>query len=280
MNVAMREVRYCPVTGNQPLTCSRKGFAASCRKFQEQAALKKNRMATYCRICRGASVPKNVTFVEVAELQNNRNREETMATDRGACESCGKECVRKSHISKMVCSTCQVVRIAAKNNPATVLAALQEFGNMPDPAVDVVPDAEVEALREKLTAAKQELVEVAEALGKTDNETIGLVWLAKERMALIKRLDEAWKGEEVAKLAAEKKVEQLKEQLDYLESTTIVSSRPSIKSNGNGTAPGGRLPDIFWQMLERRLEQKISGLTIDDFREIAGLVKADGVSSC
>jgi hypothetical protein len=64
--------KYCPITGNQPISCTRKGFAASCAKFREHANRKWSGKANvpssiqsdYCLICQG-EVPGNVTFIDL-----------------------------------------------------------------------------------------------------------------------------------------------------------------------------------------------------------------------
>lgn len=146
--------KFYPITGNQPMTCTRAGWDASCRKFQaleknsyEKISTRHDHLTKYCSICMGDYIPDNVTFIDIPqgveitcglripEIKKPLTEEKEMAGRRytaGNCECCGKKRNLTSHHGKTVCSSCINFRISAKNSPELVIDALKEFGNLPE----------------------------------------------------------------------------------------------------------------------------------------------------
>jgi len=124
-------IKYCPITGNNPLTCTKTGFLAACAKFQAYDcrihARKDKYHNDYCRICQG-EIPANVTFINLAE----KIKEHTMGKEKRfqtICYSCNLEKTCSNHYGKPVCSSCMPLRIAAKNYPERLELAMRDFGH-------------------------------------------------------------------------------------------------------------------------------------------------------
>lgn len=104
----------------------------------------------------------------------------TNASKTGKCHACGKTKNLIAHLGKRVCSACMPVRIAAKNNPEVVVAALREFGGLPtkvknDTSVQVINDLKAEitdlsaenaALREKIASMTEPDSNLVESICK------------------------------------------------------------------------------------------------------------------
>ena len=193
--------KYCPATGNQPLTCTRTGFAASCAKFREHANRKWTGKANlpisiqsdYCVICQGR-VPDNVTFIEIDEKYQTEKI--IMASSKkflGKCDSCGGDKVLSKHYGKSVCSSCLAFRIGCKSHPDWVVAALEEFGNLP-----VVDGSHVPPGDEK----QAEIIETVKKILKVQaNEDV--LETATRRMLVLAQLEESYLQEAKALSDAE-----------------------------------------------------------------------------
>jgi len=177
MNIEIPVMKYCPVTGNMPLTCTRKGFTRSCEKFQRAAEsgwTSRTDMAgnatvkDYCLICRG-TVPGEVTFIGLEKLKKERKSMSGTSFVKGTCELCGKTKNVATHYEKKVCNTCIALRTGAKNSPDLLITALQEFGNMPEmqekkvvvEKVDLGALEPCEILKIRATDAEDEALELS-----------------------------------------------------------------------------------------------------------------------
>jgi len=208
--------KYCPATGNQPLTCTRKGFAASCAKFRAHAKRKwtgksllpRSIQSDYCLICQG-DVPDNVTFIDVPlcdrpqgdmiDVQivspdrdkQTSTKENTMPaskTFKGICDSCGGEKTLAKHFGKLVCNSCLSFRIGANKHPYLVLAALKEFGNLPVIDGSLVPPGDKKSA--------ETIDQVKEILKGQTNEDV--IATATRRMQVLAKLEESFLQESKA----------------------------------------------------------------------------------
>ncbi len=247
-----KTVKYCPVTGNQPLKCTRRGFIESCKKFQANSAAKKfQRNAAggtkpfnnYCLTCAG-TIPDNVTFIDITQEERGnkgsnpgKNKKEKPVGSakrvQGTCHSCGGDKKVSVHFGKMVCSSCMPIRIGAKNYPELTVAALREFGNIPEMEKLSQPD---DGLSEQLQSANV-------LISEKDRE-----------IATLNKTIEEHK-EELRVLTAPSSF------LEYAsEAVTMDDSSKTILNN------------IIWKLAEGLMQGDISGVEVEDIRALRGLL--------
>lgn len=163
--------KYCPVTGNQPMTCTKNGFIKSCEKFQLNLAMNKGQRSIYCGICLG-TIPDNVTFInlpadkittnEVSTMEKNTSNERAEKSGpqnkkNKGCYLCGQEKSLRSNFGKNLCSICQVLMMSARNHPELVRAAMREHGqDIPsEKVVDKLPAAELQAAQDRIVELEE-----------------------------------------------------------------------------------------------------------------------------
>jgi len=86
-------LKYCPVTGNIPMTCTEDGFLESCKSFRKLKSVSggKNMKFTYCAVCNGRQRPKDLTIISLAAAQSAREKQEdNVDKKKDECEMCGK----------------------------------------------------------------------------------------------------------------------------------------------------------------------------------------------
>ena len=137
--------RRCPISRKPVEFCRGTDFYTSCRAFRAVIALRFGFEIDYCR---GLDADADLKKLVATPLTNQPQKEEAMGTVKRkltVCDQCGAEKNTCMHYGKNVCSGCMSMRIAAKNNPNSVIAALAEFGHMPEPA-EAKPGEDVGAL--------------------------------------------------------------------------------------------------------------------------------------
>jgi len=266
--------KYCPATGNQPLTCTRKGFSASCAKFREHANRKWTGKANlpisiqsdYCVICQGR-VPDNVTFIEIDEKYQTEKI--IMASSKkflGKCDSCGGDKVLSKHYGKSVCSSCLAFRTGCKSHPDWVVAALEEFGNLP-----VVAGSQVPPGNEK----QAEIIETVKKILKVQaNEDV--LETATRRMLVLAQLEESYLQEAKALSDAEIARDEAREAMAELinENMTLkeqlrqaadeLRKNPPIDAHANHNSIDSALLDIALDIMAGN----ITGIDVDGLRRL------------
>ncbi len=235
-------LKYCPVTGNIPMTCTEDGFLESCKRFRKMMAFSggSNLKFTYCADCKGKQRPKNLTIISLVEAQSAREKQEndvgankTMTNKK--CESCGKIANLRNVHKKNVCPSCATCRTMVSTRPEMVVEVLKEFGHHDDPATggDVTEANEIiKALRLQLSQSDRQLASVIEEL----------------------------KDEK-------KRAEQLTDANAKLRSVNIQLKESG--SNAQGTDID--LQALAWRIAEGMIYGDISGIEVEDLRLLRGL---------
>lgn len=136
--------RRCPISRKPVEFCRGTEFYTSCQAFRAVIALRFGFEIDYCK---GLDAAPQTQEIETPPI-NLQTEEVTMGAVKrkvSKCDQCGAEKNTCMHYGKNVCSGCMSMRIAAKNKPEVVLAALAEFGHMPKP-VQLVPVEDTGAL--------------------------------------------------------------------------------------------------------------------------------------
>ncbi len=175
--MALPPIKYCPVTGNLPMTCTEKGFLEACESFRRMPTISGSGVLKYkyCGICQGKEIPGKVIIINLEQAKISREKQEDNMKNKskpGKCYQCGKVKSLRSHHGQSCCATCGIVRSKAKNDPGVMIAALREFNNMPDWMADAAPDGSLLDLQ-KENAVNIESLEKAEGLIKLHDDTIG-----------------------------------------------------------------------------------------------------------
>ncbi len=245
------KVKYCPITGNQPLTCTLNGFQKACKKFQANVKKGLGRKFDYCLICQG-DIPDAVTFIDLSKFQKER----VMATNSkktAKCQSCGEVKNVFKHFGKDVCTGCSMMRKVVKNNPEQVFAALKEFGKMPEAIADSSSDAQqgqINILSKKVRELQEEIKEfgsaayhlhcqVANALGYDAADKFDI---AAEVNILKQKLENATTSPEHCEL------EMFSEKI----SDSYIS----------------KLNELAWKLADGVMAGTITGIEVDDIRTI------------
>lgn len=107
----------------------------------------------------------------------------------GKCEICGGSKNIMLHFGKKCCSMCSMMRGMAKNNPAIVIAALKEFGNMPE-ASGINAEAAItegmNKLKEDAANYIETVKEYSKSLAEKNKEVADLV---AERDGLVEKIN-------------------------------------------------------------------------------------------
>jgi hypothetical protein len=107
------------------------GFARACSvalgAARDRAAERKSEWRDRrCLSCQGENRPPELRIIELAALQTGEVGMASVRTE-GVCATCGKQKSLVTHLGEMVCTSCQIVRIACKNQPELVLATLRKL---------------------------------------------------------------------------------------------------------------------------------------------------------
>lgn len=121
----------CPVSGGHPTSMTEAGFARACSvalgAARDRAAERKSEWRDRrCLSCRGENRPPELRIIELAALQTGEVGMASVRTE-GVCATCEKQKSLVTHLGEMVCTSCQIVRIACKNQPELVLATLHKL---------------------------------------------------------------------------------------------------------------------------------------------------------
>lgn len=180
---------HCPVTHGNYLSISQNGFDEICEIKREEMHKGESRYP-YCHVtCRRVRYPEEIVFINIAKINGERGMSKT-----GTCESCGQvKSLQNSH-GKSVCSTCSVVRGAAKNRPAAVLDAVRDFW----PLLDLFTREEVEKAAAKVGTVDESIEHLrAELLAaKADLEKLKM-----ENASLLKVVEECRPADDLSDLA-------------------------------------------------------------------------------
>lgn len=126
---------YCPVTSNLPTKMGEPAFRKRC-------AIHMAADDGYCPdVCQGKILPDGLEFIKL-EVINKETAVGYKQTRIDKCALCNRKKSIFMHMGKEVCGGCAAVRAMANSDPKLVIAALQEFGNMPD-AVTATPPQEL-----------------------------------------------------------------------------------------------------------------------------------------
>lgn len=149
MRCSLLAVPYCPITGNQPLRCTRESFARMCATHRrcgieaqsEGSTIFSGRRNHYCPTCKGEILPKGVEFIEIDQLLEEGTMARTTVVKApvrkgankkpsrgvtGKCDSCGKEKQGLSQrLERMLCPTCSMLNHYAKTRPELLLESLR-----------------------------------------------------------------------------------------------------------------------------------------------------------
>lgn len=252
-------IKFCPITGNQPLTCTEKGFIESCRHFRGLFARRAERRFEYCAICQG-EIPANVTFIQISAQQQEIIMSKQKRIE-GKCESCLAEKNTVLHYGKQVCSVCMAMRGVARNNPDAVIAALKEFGTLPSMVgsqpVDPMLSAENEKLKKSLEETKQDLSDLRQRNVNFFNRLATAMDRATENIDGLDEMEAC-----VATMTRENQFlrEQLEEATAELDAMTLVPK--SADPPPTDTARAGILLDIVMDTLSG----SITGLDVERLR--------------
>lgn len=220
MRANLKEIVYCPVSGNQPLRCTMESFTKGCSKQISLFDHGGPGFNGYCGICRGKKIPKNVEFIELEQLKGGemlekspekpeKTRENRQKTDNSgknaklpktpitkvsdlkACECCGRSAAKLRPASGIrACPTCQVIVNAVKNRPEVVLAQLERLGKIDRKTSEQSSGDQIIKLQYALGVAEEELA---------DAEREMIAW----KYTLDKRLKEQEESQaEISKLKA------------------------------------------------------------------------------
>ena len=168
MGIKIPILAYCPINGNRPMSCTREGFLVSCQKFQENLVRLVKPYSKWCGVCQGRKRPENITFIKLQDKKGEMTM--TVPTTTGPCALCGKIKTLRKHQGKRTCSSCQIIRIGAKNRPEIIFKALDEFGNLPEKPVDqgatetelAKSNADLEKIIASQTVYQEELLKTIE----------------------------------------------------------------------------------------------------------------------
>lgn len=154
----------CPISRKPVEFCRGTEFYTSCRAFRAVIALRFGFEIDYCR-CLEAELQTQA--IENPQI-NHQTEEVTMGAVKrkfSKCDQCGAEKNTCMHYGKNVCSGCISMRIAVKNKPEAVLAALAEFGHMPKPeTIEIYPvqGEDVAALKSDNEILKRKIAEMSD----------------------------------------------------------------------------------------------------------------------
>lgn len=273
-------IKFCPVTGNQPMRCTRAGWDVSCRKFQaleknsyEKISTRHDHLTKYCSICMGDYIPDNVTFIDIPqgveitcdlripEFKKPLTEVKEMAGRRytaGNCECCGKKRNLTSHHGKAVCSSCINFRISAKNSPELVIDALREFGNLPDGKNTFQPE-----LNDYVTLTQYDSMRngLNEKIGEFEREKIDTLTALVEAEAKVE--DHAKEIEELNIV-----VETLKEAIRVYQS----EEDARLPEQSGLALDADVLQQIAWNLAEGTIAGTITGVSLEDIRRLRALV--------
>jgi len=234
-------VQYCPVTGNQPITMTEAGFFAACDGFRAKD-VKPGFKTKYssCRDC-GGDIPVNVTIISLSAAIDARDKGEMMAKNTevlGTCWQCGKLAkTRRKYFGQDCCISCGIVRSHAKNKSEIVIAALREFGNLPD------GDGGVDEAGELKTTIEEKSLTIADLRGQLDV----MATVLEERRQDLAESEQRFNGE----LAA------LPVELGDISSSSRMSDAD--------------LQNLVWKFVEAKINDDISVIALDDLKRLAGV---------
>lgn len=234
---------------------TRRGFDEACKRFMAMRG-KGGRVYGDCDVCRGAVLPEHITIIELTKEQKELAMG-TVKREPGFCELCGKGGNMANQYGKAVCASCQIVRIAAKNRPEVVIAALEEFEALPLP-VQVGEDAKevwmaLEELQRKYSAAEEEMFELRKQHTAALEELQGK---HNEAVARLEEVNDQYNQSIDDRVALEEQLMAIRQRTEC-----TLDSRPDPK-----------LVDLAWKLVEGVVAGTVTGIDIEDIRVLRGVV--------
>jgi DNA-directed RNA polymerase subunit RPC12/RpoP len=169
MSTIIPTAGFCPITRRDPAACVYSGFRQACARFFAKRSEKTG--SSLYPPCR--PVPTESKRIETTpETEIPPQKEIAMAdSSKGSskkCASCGKQKNLISHLGKNVCASCMAIRIAAKNKPELVVAALREFDTFPKISASRQENTDAITELEILRTENASLVEEVKRLRESD----------------------------------------------------------------------------------------------------------------
>ena len=119
-------VLHCPVTRGHVTVMTEEGFVKKCT--ESQLAAEDFVYAHRCKTCQGKQRPMELEIRSLGELIEMRKQEGKMGTESkeiGVCANCQQAGRKlKKHYDELVCSSCEILRIACRNRPEVVRKTL------------------------------------------------------------------------------------------------------------------------------------------------------------
>lgn len=114
-------IKYCPISGNQPIRMTESAFKVSCKKFQVNAAHYTAPYSDYCQICKGHEIPAEIEFIDLRKM----TEEKTMPkAENGKCDLCGNKKTVRHVREKSCCATCEHIWRAVNINIELIITAI------------------------------------------------------------------------------------------------------------------------------------------------------------